>query len=127
MILWLITHLLQLYITPTFIIKLNTIETMNMVYLVKFNNRKLIIRLRENNPYAKNEFMKEQWFSKQCSKIWIPITKIKENLDTYQLLSSFDKLRWSLTTENDEYINWYTKNARRTFQSFIKNIKTQER
>ena len=35
-------------ITPTCITKLNTIGTMNMVYLVEFNNRKLIIRLREN-------------------------------------------------------------------------------
>lgn len=291
-------------ITPTCITKLNTIGTMNMVYLVEFNNRKLIIRLRENDAYAENEFMKEQWFSRQCTKIgipvprimhtgkycnvdflieeyiegipgnkyenkefvfeklgiysrkikeipisgygikildfnnnifadsfynspqeqilrniealtptdklinleiydskyitsiknsfshlisqdlscvlnhgdislsntiigpeetvyWIdfgsvnanllysefanlkietkndlvafskgfgiPITKIEENLDAYRLLSSFDKLRWSLTTENDEYINWYKKNARRTYQLFINNIKAQER
>lgn len=57
----------------------------------------------------------------------IPITKIEENLDAYRLLSSFDKLRWSLTTENDEYINWYSQNARRTYQLFINNIKSQER
>ena len=291
-------------ITPTCITELNTSGTMNIVYLVEFNNRKLIIRLRENDAYAENEFMKEQWFSRQCTKIgipvprimhtgkycnvdflieeyiegipgnqyknkefifeilgtysrkikeipisgyglkiidfnnntfaddfyhspqdqilrniealtptdklidlkiynskyttciknsflhlisqdlscvlnhgdislsntiispegtvyWIdfgsvnanllysefanlkietkddlvsfakgfgiPITKIVENLDTYRLLSSFDKLRWSLTTENDEYINWYRQNARRTYQLFINNIQSQER
>lgn len=291
-------------ITPTCITELNTSGTMNMVYLVEFNNRKLIIRLRENDSYAENEFMKEQWFSRQCYKIgipvprimhtgkycnidflieeyiegipgnkyenkqfvfeklgiysrkikeipvsgygieisdfnhnvftdnlysspqeqilrniealtatdklidlgiydskytnciknsfshlitqdlscvlnhgdislsntiispegtvyWIdfgsvnvnllysefanlkietkddlvsfskgfgtPITKIEENLNTYRLLSSFDKLRWSLTTENDEYINWYSKNARKNYQLFINNIKAQER
>lgn len=291
-------------IAPTGITKLNSIGTMNMVYLVEFNNRKLIIRLREKDAYAENEFLKEQWFSRQCTKIgipvpkimhtgkycnvdflieeyiegisgnkcknkelvfeklgmysrrikkipisgygikildfnnnifadsfynspqeqiirniealnptdklidleiydpkyttciknsflcltsqdlscvlnhgdislgntiispqgtvyWIdfgsvnadllysefanlkietkddlvafakgfgiPIMKIEKNLDTYRLLSSFDKLRWSLTTENDEYINWYAQNARRTYQLFINNIKAQER
>ena len=29
----------------------------------------------------------------------------KENIDTYKLLSSFDKLRWSLTTKDDKCIN----------------------
>lgn len=53
--------------------------------------------------------------------------KIEKNLDKYRLLSSFDKLRWSLTTENDGYINWYTPNASRTYQLFINNIKAQER
>lgn len=291
-------------ITPTCITELNTSGTMNMVYLIEFNNRKLIIRLRENDTYAENEFLKEQWFSRQCSKIgipvprimhtgkycnidflieeyiegipgniyenkqfvfeklgiysrkikeipiWgygieisdfnnnvftdniysspqeqifkniealtitdklidlgiydpkymtciknsfshlisqdlscvlnhgdislsntiispegtvylidfgsvnanllysefanlkietkddlvsfakgfgIPIKKIEKNLDTYRLLSSFDKLRWSLTTENDEYINWYSNNARKNYQLFINNIKSQER
>ena len=290
-------------IIPTSINKLNDIGTMNIVYLVKFNTRKIIIRLRENDPYAENEFIKEKWFSKQCTKIgipvprimyngkynnidylieeyiegisgndyeneafifeklglyskkikdipisgygveildynnniftdslytspqeqilkniqaltpndklinleiykskdinlikesffrlinqdlscvlnhgdislsntiinangivyWIdfgsvnsnllysefanlkiknnnnlvsfakgfgiPITKVKENLEIYKLLISFDKLRWSLTTGNNEYIDWYTKNAKHIFQSFIKNIKTQQ-
>ena len=57
----------------------------------------------------------------------IPVTKVEENLDTYRLLSSFDKLRWSLTTENDEYINWYSQNAIKTYQLFINSIKSQER
>lgn len=47
-------------ITPTCITELNTSGTINMVYLVEFNNRKLIIRLRENDTYAENEFLKEQ-------------------------------------------------------------------
>lgn len=292
-------------IIPTCITELNTSGTMNMVYLLGFNNRKLIIRLRENDIYAENEFMKEQWFSRQCTKIgipvprimhtgkycnidflieeyingisgneyekkefvfeklgmysrrikeipvsgygveiadfnniiftdkfykspqeqilsnikalsstdrlldlkvydskhilciknsflhlmsqdltcvlnhgdislnntiispkgivyWIdfgsvnanslysefanlktynkddlfafskgfgiPITKLKENLDTYKLLSSFDKLRWSLTTKNDECINWYTTAARESYTSFINtNVVSQER
>ena len=290
-------------IAPTDITKFNTSGTMNLVYLIGFNNRHLIIRLRENDAYAENEFLKEQWFSRQCTKIgipvprimytgkyynadylieeyiegisgdkyenknfvfeklgiysrkikeipvsgyglqildfknnvfkdpfynspkeqilknvqaltttdklidlkiydpenltcikdsfshlisqdlscvlnhgdislsnaivspegtvyWIdfgsvnanllysefanlkietkdnlvsfakgfgiPVTKIEENLDTYRLLSSFDKLRWSLTTGNNEYINWYAQNARKTYQSFIDN-KSQER
>ena len=29
----------------------------------------------------------------------------KENIDTYKLLSSFDKLRWSLTIKDDKCIN----------------------
>ena len=291
-------------ITPTCITELNTSGTMNMVYLVEFNNRELIIRLRENDVYAENEFMKEQWFSRQCTKIGIPVprimhtgkyydvdflieeyiegipgnkyedkefvfeklgvysrkikeipilgygveisdfnnniftdafyrspqeqilrniealtttdklidlgiydpkyityiknsfshlisqdsscvlnhgdislsntiissegtvywidfgsvnanllysefaslkietkndlvsfskgfgitvTKMEENLDTYRLLISFDKLRWSLTTENDEYINWYSQNARKAYQLFVDNIISQER
>lgn len=289
---------------PTNITELNTSGTMNMVYLLEFNNRKLIIRLRENDAYAENEFMKEKWFSNQCTKIgipvprimhtgkycnvdfliedyidgisgnkyekkdfvfeklgmysrkikkipisgygveisdftkniftddfydspqeqiskniealtstdklislkvyepkytnyikksfshlisqdstcvlnhgdislnntiishdnvvyWIdfgsvnanllysefanlkaennddlvafsrgfglPITEIRKNLDTYKLLSSFDKLRWSLTTGNSEYISWYCENAKKSYQLFISNIIDQER
>ena len=291
-------------ITPTLINTLNTIGTMNIVYLIEFNNHKLIVRLREDDPYAKNEFLKEQWFSEQCTKLGIPVPKIfytgkynnvdylieeyingisgnkyknkdlifeqlgiysrkiksipisgygieisdyinntfidnfysspkeqllknieallptdklidldvynskyinyikdsfshlisqdlicvlnhgdislnntiisnngtvywidfgsvnanslysefanlkvenendfvsfskgfgisarkiKENLATYRLLNSFDKVRWALTTGNNEYINWYTKAAKHAFQTFIKNIKDQER
>ena len=46
------------------------------MYLVKFNDRQLVIRLRENDVYAENEFMKEQWFSRQCTKIGIPVPRI---------------------------------------------------
>lgn len=73
-----ISNLIKTYfnITPTCITELNTTGTMNIVYLVEFNNRKLIIRLRENDAYAENEFMKEQWFSRQCAKIGIPVPRI---------------------------------------------------
>ena len=63
-------------IIPTCITELNTSGTMNMVYLLKINSHKLIIRLRENDAYARNEFMKEKWFSRQCSKIGIPVPVI---------------------------------------------------
>ena len=55
------------------------------------------------------------------------ITEMEKNLDTYRLLSSFDKLRWSLMTKNNEYINWYSQNARKNYQLFINNIRYQER
>ena len=57
-------------ITSTCITELDTSGTMNMVYMVEFNNRKLIARLRENDSYAENEFMKEQWFSFILKRIW---------------------------------------------------------
>ena len=63
-------------ITPTNIHIINNIGTMNSVYLLEFGSRKLIIRLRENDVYAENEFMKEAWFSQQCAKLEIPAPRI---------------------------------------------------
>lgn len=40
----------------------------------------------------------------------------KENIDTYKLLSSFDKLRCSLTTKDDKCINQYSTAARESYK-----------
>ena len=49
---------------------------------------------RERNPkLAKNENIKDYTDLLHSMK--------KENIDTYKLLSSFDKLRWSLTTKEE--------------------------
>lgn len=49
---------------------------------------------REGNPkFAKNGNIKDYTDLLHSMK--------KENIDTYKLLSSFDKLRWSLTTKEE--------------------------
>lgn len=75
-------------LVPSHISLISENSSINKVYVVSFSTRKLIFRLRYDDKYAHNEFMKEKWFSQQCSIVDVPVPKIFKigNIDNMDYL-----------------------------------------
>lgn len=72
------------------------------------------------NEFANIKFKSNSNIESFADGFGISYNEIKNNLQSYKLLSAFDKLRWSLTTNNLDYINWYKFDAKEQFENFKK-------